>query len=271
MALADFGLARSMMGNELETKNGAAGTPAWMAPEVLRSESVTRKADVFSFGVVMWEVLTGMVPWKGKAYVDIVRDVGINGERLDVTRVVVSPEGIPLDEVETQTERDQMINIGGGPGGAASSHGHLLTSTLGNSRAGETEMSGRATLTASTEETRCHVLASESMSVTIPPAAQRSSRSQCAVLIGECFRADPAERPDFAEIVERLGKVRELLFELALFEGNGTTMDGGGMDGMDAAQARPPPLAPVSALETKSAADSLTDYDFEHDSRQRLI
>jgi serine/threonine protein kinase len=38
-------------------------TPEWAAPEVLRSESFDDRADVFSFGVILWEVLTGEVPW----------------------------------------------------------------------------------------------------------------------------------------------------------------------------------------------------------------
>ena len=44
---------------------GEVGTPMWMAPEVLMNESFTFKADVYSFGVIVWELLTGKVPWKG--------------------------------------------------------------------------------------------------------------------------------------------------------------------------------------------------------------
>ena len=45
---------------------GAAGggTPHWMAPEVLRSEHIDEKADVYSFGVILWEILTGKIPWE---------------------------------------------------------------------------------------------------------------------------------------------------------------------------------------------------------------
>ncbi len=40
------------------------GSPAltWMAPEVLRGETYTAKADIYSYGVVLWEILTGKVP-----------------------------------------------------------------------------------------------------------------------------------------------------------------------------------------------------------------
>lgn len=37
----------------------------WMAPEILRSESYDERADVYSYGVVLWECLTGQQPWQG--------------------------------------------------------------------------------------------------------------------------------------------------------------------------------------------------------------
>jgi serine/threonine protein kinase len=40
--------------------------PAWVAPEVLQGRPYSCAADVHSFGVVLWEVLTGRVPYKGK-------------------------------------------------------------------------------------------------------------------------------------------------------------------------------------------------------------
>jgi serine/threonine protein kinase len=46
---------------------GLAGTFHWMAPEVLRSEEYTHKADVYSYGIVLWEILCREPPfskWK---------------------------------------------------------------------------------------------------------------------------------------------------------------------------------------------------------------
>lgn len=54
--ICDFGLARIKENTFVQTINGCAGTPNWMAPEVLRNEKFTEKADVFSMGVILWEV-----------------------------------------------------------------------------------------------------------------------------------------------------------------------------------------------------------------------
>ena len=44
---------------------GLAGTFHWMAPEVLQSDNnYTHKADVYSYGIVMWEIMSREPPFK---------------------------------------------------------------------------------------------------------------------------------------------------------------------------------------------------------------
>ncbi|KAE8682024.1 Serine/threonine-protein kinase CTR1 [Hibiscus syriacus] len=61
--VCDFGLSRSKENTFLSSKT-AAGTPEWMAPEVLCDENSNEKSDVYSFGVVLWELMTLQQPWK---------------------------------------------------------------------------------------------------------------------------------------------------------------------------------------------------------------
>ncbi|KAG8074570.1 hypothetical protein GUJ93_ZPchr0006g43104 [Zizania palustris] len=58
--VADFGVARVKAESGVMTAE--TGTYRWMAPEVIEHKPYDSKADVFSFGVVLWELLTGMIP-----------------------------------------------------------------------------------------------------------------------------------------------------------------------------------------------------------------
>lgn len=84
--ICDFGLSRIM--TELPIKDStAAGTPEWMAPELLRNEPFTDKCDVFSLGVIIWELYTLKRPWEGVKPMQVVYSVAHEGARLEI------PEG----------------------------------------------------------------------------------------------------------------------------------------------------------------------------------
>eukprot|EP00798_Chlamydomonas_sp_ICE-L_P026183 gene26183-11908_t len=59
--IADFGVARVIEGSGCMTAE--TGTYRWMAPEVIEHKPYDNKADIFSFAVVMWELLTCRVPY----------------------------------------------------------------------------------------------------------------------------------------------------------------------------------------------------------------
>ncbi|KAG0588603.1 hypothetical protein KC19_2G255600 [Ceratodon purpureus] len=59
--VADFGVARVQAQSGIMTAE--TGTYRWMAPEVIEHKPYDYKADVFSFGIVLWELLTGQVPY----------------------------------------------------------------------------------------------------------------------------------------------------------------------------------------------------------------
>jgi serine/threonine protein kinase len=61
--LADFGIARHA--DSTTTTIAGAGTPAYMAPEQIRNIAVSPAADVYSLGVLFFELLTGQRPFRG--------------------------------------------------------------------------------------------------------------------------------------------------------------------------------------------------------------
>ncbi|KAL9262224.1 putative serine/threonine-protein kinase SIS8 [Drosera capensis] len=64
--ICDFGLSRMMIDIPIKDSS-SAGTPEWMAPELIRNEPFTEKCDIFSLGVIMWELCTLKRPWDGVA------------------------------------------------------------------------------------------------------------------------------------------------------------------------------------------------------------
>jgi hypothetical protein len=61
--LLDFGLARSLTASR--NSQSLSGTPHYVAPERIRGEPASPASDVYSLGILLYEMLTGKVPWDG--------------------------------------------------------------------------------------------------------------------------------------------------------------------------------------------------------------
>ncbi|XP_042049804.1 serine/threonine-protein kinase EDR1-like [Salvia splendens] len=85
--VGDFGLSRLKHNTFLSSKS-TAGTPEWMAPEVLRNEPSNEKCDVYSFGIILWELATLKLPWSGMNPMQVVGAVGFQNRRLDIPKDV---------------------------------------------------------------------------------------------------------------------------------------------------------------------------------------
>lgn len=72
--LADFGLAKSMSGDYdlTRTDDGISGTPDYMSPEQVRGIKLDGRADIYSLGVIGFQLLTGRLPYMGKSPMDTV-------------------------------------------------------------------------------------------------------------------------------------------------------------------------------------------------------
>uniref|UniRef100_A0A674EGF1 mitogen-activated protein kinase kinase kinase n=1 Tax=Salmo trutta TaxID=8032 RepID=A0A674EGF1_SALTR len=90
--ISDFGTSKELFDKSM--KMSFAGTVAWMAPEVIRNEPVSEKVDIWSFGVVLWEMLTGEVPYKDVDSSAIIWGVGNNSLNLPIPKSC--PDGFKI-------------------------------------------------------------------------------------------------------------------------------------------------------------------------------
>ncbi|CAM9499846.1 unnamed protein product [Chrysoparadoxa australica] len=90
--ICDFGLSRHYQENPANSKLMTfCGTPYWTAPEIIRQESYTEKADVYSFAIVMWEVFSGKEPYGGVNGMEVAYAAAEDGLRPIIPDTV--PEG----------------------------------------------------------------------------------------------------------------------------------------------------------------------------------
>ena len=77
--VCDVGLARFK--NEEQTITGAVGTFSWMPPEMMKNLPYTEKVDVYSFGLVVYEIVTGRLPFAGLPPAQVSLRVAVHDER----------------------------------------------------------------------------------------------------------------------------------------------------------------------------------------------
>jgi tetratricopeptide (TPR) repeat protein/tRNA A-37 threonylcarbamoyl transferase component Bud32 len=71
--LADFGLAKLLAGDQALTSTGLSmGTPAYLSPEQGQGETIDRHADIYSLGVMLYEIVTGRLPFTAETPMGVI-------------------------------------------------------------------------------------------------------------------------------------------------------------------------------------------------------
>jgi len=95
----DFGLAKLKGSLKLTKSSSTIGTLAYMAPEQIQGGEVDARSDIFSFGIVLYEILTGHLPFRGEHEAAIVYSI-VNEE----------PEPLHKYLVDVPADLQQAIN-----------------------------------------------------------------------------------------------------------------------------------------------------------------
>ncbi|GIL90462.1 hypothetical protein Vretifemale_18113, partial [Volvox reticuliferus] len=79
--VCDFGVSRSLDPGRTHLLTAATGSVSHMAPETLLRGEMRREADVYAFGVLLWELVTGAKAYAGLSHGEIVQAVVLRGCR----------------------------------------------------------------------------------------------------------------------------------------------------------------------------------------------
>eukprot|EP00162_Nutomonas_longa_P014128 comp21835_c1_seq7/m.49294 comp21835_c1_seq7/g.49294 ORF comp21835_c1_seq7/g.49294 comp21835_c1_seq7/m.49294 type:complete len:650 (+) comp21835_c1_seq7:154-2103(+) len=104
IVIADFGLSIGLGMSSRSAMMGFRGSPAYMSPEQLRpvGRAVTSAADMYAFGVIIWELTTLQSPWKGTNPLEIAQLVAGEGMRLEFPEQLPEPGWSALVDLAKQ-------------------------------------------------------------------------------------------------------------------------------------------------------------------------
>jgi len=84
--VSDFGLSRLKNIFSINENKGKIGTSHWMPPEIMKAKKYEESSDVYSYGMILWEIITGDIPYYGMTPNQIVGLVADFGKIVEVPK-----------------------------------------------------------------------------------------------------------------------------------------------------------------------------------------
>ncbi|MBA0598857.1 hypothetical protein Gorai_005100 [Gossypium raimondii] len=187
--VADFGTS-CLETQCLETK-GNMGTYRWMAPEMIKEKPYTRKVDVYSFGIVLWELMTALLPFQGMTPVQAA---------FAVAEKITCAKSLLFLKDNDRLFREKFLIC------------RLLNNRL-DSKCSQDCRSWHAGSRQSMGDKNPLKGQYFRLLVNERPPLPESCQPALAHLIKRCWAANPAKRPDFSDIVSTLEKYDECVKE----------------------------------------------------------
>lgn len=90
--ITDFGIAKAFNDMSITDTGQMVGSPAYMSPEQAASRPIDHRCDIFSLGIVLYEIITGEKPFKGETYQEMIASI-ISGAPVEpsLMRIDVTP------------------------------------------------------------------------------------------------------------------------------------------------------------------------------------
>lgn len=89
--LMDFGIAKDVKNHSMTMTGTFMGSPSYMSPEQIRGRDIDHRSDIYSLGVMLYEIITGVLPFTGGSTADVINKI-IVGKYMEPAQVI---NGVP--------------------------------------------------------------------------------------------------------------------------------------------------------------------------------
>ena len=164
--LSDFGLAKMMEASVQLTKTGVGvGTPAYMSPELGKGEPADERSDIYSLGIVLYEMLTGRVPFEAETPMAVIIE--------HISTPLPVPRNINPD-IPEPVEQMLLKALAKEPADRFQQMGEMVTA-LQKAVAGEPGVTIFVSLAAKRRLPRARAIAGERERIGVPPGEEEEA------------------------------------------------------------------------------------------------